>query len=278
MIAKQENKFIKGALFLSYTSMKDFEKCPRSFYLKDIYRDPETGFRMQIPASYMTLGALVHDAIKWFLQKDRLPSKDEIIDQYRNHWRKYRGKRGGFVSLEDEAALGKRGLEMLDNFYRNFTKLEPNMPAYGFLRYILDEKIILNGKVDFLGLLPDDSLRVVDFKTGKNDEKDPIQLHIYAILAESNFQKPVSKIGYWYLDREDSPKNAVLDPLEGQLEQLERKALEIEQAVKEDNWVCVKGEALCEDCRNYQAIIDGKGEYLFSDEEFRKDIFYLDQS
>src|SRR3989338_11010542 len=140
MIAKPEDKFIKGALFLSYTSLKDFEKCPRSFYLKDIYRDPKTGFRMQIPASYMTLGALVHDAIKWFLQKDRLPSKDEMIDQYRNHWRKYRGKRGGFTSLEDEAALGKRGLEMLDNFYRNFTKLEPNMPAYSFLRYILDEK------------------------------------------------------------------------------------------------------------------------------------------
>ncbi len=104
-----------------------------------------------------------------------------------------------------------------------------------------------------------------------------MQLHIYAILAESNFQKPVSKLSFWYLERESTPKEAVLDSLEERLEWIKDKALEIKEAISKDNWVCIKKDDLCSECKNYQAIIDGKGEYLFSDDDFRKDIYFLDQ-
>ncbi|TSC66515.1 MAG: Uncharacterized protein CEO21_156, partial [Microgenomates group bacterium Gr01-1014_80] len=120
--------------------------------------------------------------------------------------------------------------------------------------------------------------RSVDFKTGTKDEEDPLQLHIYAILAESNFQKAVSKISYWYLEREDFPKEAVLDSLEERLEWIKNKALKINEAVKEDNWVCIEGDSPYNECKSYQAIIDGKGEFQFSDDDFKKDIYFLDQA
>ncbi len=278
MIPKQKQEFIKDALFISYTGLKDFLKCSRSYYLKNRYKDPKSGFKIQITSPYMTLGSLVHDAIKWYLQTNRTADKDALIKQFRNHWLKYRGKRGGFATREIEGEFGKRRLSMLDNFFKNAANLEKNVSNYGFLKFTLAPKIVLNGRLDFLGEQPDGSLHVLDFKTGAKDEEDPTQLHTYAILAESNFQKPVSKISYWYLDRESDPKEAVLDPLQDKLKWLTDKALQIQQAVKEDNWVCIKGNDLCRECRAYQAVIDGKGEFQFSDEAFKKDVYYLNPS
>lgn len=275
MIPRQRKEFIKDALFISYTGLKDFLRCPRSYYLKNRYKDPKSGNKIQITSPYLTLGSLVHDSIKWYLQTNRTAKKDDVIKNFRNHWLKYRGKRGGFSSVSQEASFGKRGLEMLDNFMKNALSLEANIPAYDFLKFILDEKIILNGKADFIGKLADGSLHVVDFKTGTREEDDPTQLHAYAILAESNLQRKVSKISYWYLDKDSAPKEAVLDPLEDKLAWLKEKALQIQKAIKEDHWVCIKGDDLCGECKNYQAIIDGKGEFQFSDEAFKKDIYYL---
>lgn len=282
MIQKQKQEYIKDALWISYTGLKDFLRCPRAYYLKNRYRDPKTGNKIQIASAPMTLGSLVHDAIKWYLQTNRTAGLDGVIAQYKNHWLKYRGKKGGFSSREEEADFGKRGLAMLDNFMENAKVLEANVPIFDFVRFRLDEKIVLTGKLDFVGELPDGSLHILDFKTGAREEEDPTQLHTYAILAESNLQKPVSKISYWYLDRESTPKEAVLDGLEEKIAWLRDKALQIQLAVEENNWVCIKdGPAtagLCNDCRNYQAVIDGKGEFQFSDENFKKDTYFLDQT
>lgn len=277
MIPRQQHEYIKDALWISYTALKDYLRCPRSYFLKNRYRDPKTGNRLQITSPYMTLGALVHDSIKWYLMTGRRASKDELVKQFKNHWLKYRGKRGGFTSKEEEAEFGKRGLAMLDNFLKNVSNLEPHVPLFDFLRFRLDDKIILNGRVDFVGQLPEGTLHILDFKTGSKEEEDSTQLHTYAILAESNLQKGVSKISYWYLERENIPKEAVLDSLEEKLGWLKKQALQIQQAIKEDNWVCKEGEDLCSECRAYEAVIAGKGEFQFSDEAFKKDIYFLDK-
>lgn len=275
MIPKQKHEFIKDALWISYTGLRDFLKCPGAYYLKNRYRDPKTGNRLQIASAPMTLGNLVHDAIKWYLQTGRVADKDAVIKQFKNHWLKYRGKKGGFSSVAEEGEMGKRGLAMLDNFINNVSFLEPHVPIFDFLKFRLDDKIVLNGRVDFVGELPDGSLHILDFKTGSKEEEDSTQLHTYAILAESHLQRPVSKISYWYLDRESAPKEAVLDLLEEKLEWLRQKALEIKKAVEEDKWECIEKDKLCRDCKNYQAIIDGKGEFQFSDEAFKKDVYFL---
>lgn len=275
MIAKTDNSFVKNALFISYTGLKDYTRCPRSFYLKNIYRDPKTGYKLQIAGSNMTLGAVVHDTLKWFLQMDRQVTKTALIRKFKNLWLKYRGKRGGFASVEDEASFGKRGLQILDNFWSNAKILEPSLQTDDFLKFKLDEITFLNGRVDFLGQLPDGSIHVLDFKTGSKDEEDSLQLYIYAILAESNLQKPVSKISYWYLDRDSVPKQAVLDSLGEKLDWLKKKAKEIRKVLAAGNWVCVGGRNLCRDCQVYQDIIDGKGEFQFSDDSFKKQVYYI---
>ncbi|OGE15492.1 hypothetical protein A3F00_00835 [Candidatus Daviesbacteria bacterium RIFCSPHIGHO2_12_FULL_37_11] len=274
MIQPSQNKFIENPIFISYTSLSDFIKCPRTYYLKNIYRDKNTGFRIQVASPYLSLGGVVHDSIRWFLDMKGQVNKDQFEKKFRNLWLKFRGRKGGFTDDIQEAQFGKRGLSMLDNFYKNANKLGKEVPPLNFPKYILEDNLVLMGNIDFVGEKSDGTLHILDFKTGTREEEDPLQLYIYAILAESNYQKDVTKISYWYLDKDESPKEAVLDLLDEKLKWLTEKAREIKLALEKNEWVCINPGS-CRDCETYQAILDGKGEYQFTDFKFKKMIFFF---
>lgn len=275
MITGSKQEYIKDAIFVSYTSLSDFLKCPRAYFLKNIYRDPKTNFRLQVASPYLSLGSTVHDAIKWYLDLKGQVTKEQLEEKYRNLWLKYRGKKGGFESREQEGDFGKRGLKMLDNFFTNAQILEKITHHVDFPKLNLFEDVILMGNFDFVGEKEDGTLHVLDFKTGSKDEKDPIQLYIYAILAEANLGKPVSSASFWYLDRDDAPRDIVLDPLEPKLEWLKEKGKLLKQAIGEGVWDCKDGEELCNECKIYTALIGGKGEFQFSDYRYKKDVYFL---
>lgn len=239
--------------------------------------DKHEPFRLQISSPYLTLGSTVHDAIKWFLDMKGQTSFEQLEAKFKNLWLKFRGKRGGFSLREDEANFGKRGLAILENFYKNWPILGKSAPDIHFPKYNLGENLVLMGNFDYIGDLPDGTLHVIDFKTGAKDEKDPLQLYIYAILAEANFGKPVSTASYWYLDRDDAPKEIVLDPLVPKLDWIKEKAAELKKAIEKQEWICPApdGARLCRECADYQAIIEGKGEFQFSDFRYKKDVYYL---
>src|SRR3989304_4935091 len=98
MIPFQPKIFIKNPIYISYTSLRDFLKCPNSYFLKNIYKQslpPQAGvkihepFRIQIASPYLTLGSTVHDSIKWFLDMQGQASRDQVIGKFRNFWFKY---------------------------------------------------------------------------------------------------------------------------------------------------------------------------------------------
>lgn len=274
MLTSNSKGFVKNA-YLSHSSLKDFLNCPRAYYLKNLYKDPDTGHKLQIASPYLTLGIAIHETIDWFCKQDPKPTQEETIKQFRHCWRNYRLKRGGFKNLEEEAVFGKRGLEMLPNFYQHYLELDPYVPAVRFPKYNLLEDVILTGNMDYVGHRPDGSFSVVDFKTGAKDEMSQLQLNIYAILTEANMGQEVTQASFWYLDRDDLPKPAVLDPVAQTLDWLIEAAKEVKAAVLANHWVCKKHPGLCKDCRNYQLLIDKKAEFLFSDFKFKKDFYFL---
>jgi ATP-dependent helicase/DNAse subunit B len=277
-IISQPKVFIKDAVYLSYTSLNDFLKCPRAYYLKNVYRDSRNGYKLQIASPYLTLGSLVHDTIKWFVESSEQPTSEQTLKQFRNFWGKYRGKRGGFATVEDEAAFGKRGLQMLENFLAHAQILGRAMPTANFPKFRIVDNLILLGNMDYVENLPDGSLHIIDFKTGSKDEDSPLQLYLYAILAENYYHRKVTKVSFWYLDRESQPKEVILEPLGPTVEWLTEKGMELKKALLENNWVCRNPESLCRDCREYSAIIDGQGEFMFTDEKYKKEIYYLDRN
>ncbi len=249
--------------------------CPRAYYLKNLYRDPVTNNKLQIASPHLTLGSTIHDTIAWYCEQEPKPTKDETIQKFRQLWKNYRQKRGGFETLEEEASFGKRGLQMVENFYNHATALDPCAPTVKFPKYMLIDGVILTGNMDYVGERADGSYSVVDFKTGARDETSILQLNIYSILTEANMGKEVTWGGFWYLDREDLPRQAALDPVQQTLDWLVEKAKEVKAAVEKNDWVCKKYPGQCKDCREYQALLDKQGEFMFSDAKFKKDIYYL---
>lgn len=278
MIASPSKKFVKNPIYISYTSLSDFLNCPRAYYFRNIYRDPKTGHRVQIASPYLSLGSTVHDALKWFLDMKGQVGYDQLEQTFRNYWLKYRGKKGGFGSVEEEAGFGKRGLQMIANFFKNASVLGKAAPGLSFPKFHLGENLVLMGNLDYAEILPEGSLHVVDFKTGAKDEDDSLQLYIYGILAESNLERQVSAASFWYLDRDDKPRPVVLDALEPKLKWIQEKAFEIKQAIEKGQWVCVKKDPPaggCRDCRDFERILGGEGEFQFFDERYKKDIYFL---
>jgi CRISPR/Cas system-associated exonuclease Cas4 (RecB family) len=277
-IITQQKVFIKDAIYVSYTALNDFLNCPRAYYLKNIYRDSRHDYRLQIASPYLNLGSLVHDTIRWYLESSDKPSVEQTLKQFRNFWGKYRGKRGGFVSLEDEASFGKRGLQMLENFLANADVLGKSMPVASFPKFRIVDNLLLIGNMDYVESLPDGTLHIVDFKTGSKDEDSPLQLYIYAILAENYYHRKVTKVSFWYLDRESKPKEVVLEPLQPTVDWLVEKGVQLKQAITNNNWICKRPDSPCRDCQDYTAVIEGKGEFLFTDEHYKKEVFFLDKT
>lgn len=197
-----------SAVWVSHSSMGDFLKCPRLYYLHNMYKSPTTGRKMTIVTPHMSLGIAVHNVVEGlgeYPASERM-SRD-LRATFEEEWLKVTGKKGGFLSEEEEDAFKIRGKDMINAVIKNPRFLvnkriklpQGNMPCHFYLSE--DDNIILNGLVDWIEYLPDDTLHVVDFKTGKNEEKESsLQLPIYLLLCNALQKRTVSKASYWYLD------------------------------------------------------------------------------
>ncbi len=91
------------ATWVSHSSIGDYLKCPRAYYLKNIYKDPRTRHKIQIVAPALSLGQSVHEVLESLSvlpTKERF--KESLIARYDQIWPQISGKRGGFSSEKQE--------------------------------------------------------------------------------------------------------------------------------------------------------------------------------
>ena len=266
-------KYPFGSVWVSHSSMGDFLKCPRLYYLNNVYKSPETGRKIGLVSPAMSLGTAVHETIEplaFLPAAERLEQDLETI--FASEWEKVSGKLGGFRTPDQEAEARERGLEMIRR-----VKNHPGPIAQPALRmgkdrddlpsFMLDDKemIILCGKIDWLEYLPDTGgLHVIDFKTGKYDEnEESLQLPIYLLLLEAlKPDRKVEKASYWYLDRDDELKEKSLPAYDEAKEKVMKVARQVSAARKKGEYKCPQGESGCRYCQPLEKIIRGEAEYL----------------
>ena len=268
-----------SAVWVSHSSMGDFLKCPRAYYLKNIYKDPKSGRKVGTVSPALSLGSAVHEVVEGLAKyKAEERISVSVFEQFEKVWQKFSGKKGGFANEEDEKAMKERGAEMIKRVKEHIDPLllktvkikesKNGMPPNFFLSE--DENIILCGKIDWLQYIPeDDSIHIIDFKTGKNEEdEDSLQLPIYQLLLKNLQKRKVSGASYWYLDKSDSPKTVTLPNIEESFEKVFKVAKKVkeirEKASKEGIGVfkCPQGEKGCFACRDFEKIIKGEAEFV----------------
>jgi hypothetical protein len=242
-----------------------------------MYKNPKTGRKMSIVTPHMSLGIAVHEvleALADYPADERM--KRNLLDDFEKAWTNVSGKKGGFADDVEEQEFKSRGIVMLQNVMKDPRFLvnkriklprETMNPNYFISE---DHNIILNGLVDWIEYLPEtDSLHIVDFKTGKHEEKEgSLQLPIYLLLCNALQKRKVTKASYWYLETDKMVEAQLPDAT-----QAEKDVIEVAMKVKtarveakregEDKvFVCPQGAynpktgvGGCANCRLYELIL-----------------------
>ncbi len=259
-----------SAVWVSHSSMGDFLKCRRMYYLHNMYKNPRTNMKISIVSPHMSLGVAVHEVLEGlgkYKAEDRL--KRNLLADYEEAWKKVSGKIGGFISAEQEAEFKARGKRMIETVINNprmlgnkIVKLPKEKMNPNF--YIdIENNIILNGLVDWIEYLPEtDSLHLVDFKTGKNEEQEgSLQLPIYLLLCNALQKRKVSKASYWYLETDKFVEKELPDA-EKAKEDVLKIAREVKAFRTAGDFRCLKGPGGCIHCQQYERIVNGEAEFV----------------
>ena len=274
-----------SAIWVSHSSMGDFLKCPRAYFLHNVYKNP-AGRKINLVNPHLSLGIAVHETLEGLLNfkaEDRF--KKSLMQTFEENWQKVSGKIGGFKSEAEEAdykARAKNMIERVDSRRGFLEKLAVKLPLHANNMppnfYLSEEdNIILSGKIDWLEYVPkDDSVRVIDFKTGKNDEnKESLQLPIYALLLNALQKRKVSGAAYWYIDRNEEPTQMPLPDLVQSKKRVLEVALKVKAAREKNEFSCPYGPQGCFACKPFEKILRGEAELVKVDEARKTEIYMV---
>lgn len=268
-----------NATWLSHSSINDFLKCPRLYYLHNKYKDLRTNHKVAIITPPLTLGQVVHSVIE---SLSEIPTEERFtvspIEKFQTAWKKVSGAVGGFETAEQENIYRQRGLDMINTIIDSpgpllnkaiKLKSENNLSSYWF-----SDNIILCGKVDWIEYLPkSDSVHIIDFKTGKYEEEEgSLQLPIYYLLTKNLQKRKIKKASYWYLDNKKGMVEKQLPNEDEAIEKITKIGERISLAVKLNHFKCQSNG--CRHCYPYERILKGDGKWV-GISEYNQDIYVL---
>jgi len=252
-----------SAVWVSHSSMGDFLKCPRLYYLHNVYKDPKTNHKISIVTPHMSLGIAVHEVLEGLGEFSSHERMDRDLGVWFDEvWKKVSGTKGGFANDIEEQEFKSRGVAMLEK-----VKANPRFLPHKRLKlpretmnpnfYLNDtDNIILNGLIDWIEYIPEtDSLHIVDFKTGKYEEKEAsLQLPIYLLLCNALQKRKVTKASYWYLESDKIVEKELPDT-DAAYRQVLEVALKVRDARTKKIFECPNGAAGCNNCLPYELIL-----------------------
>lgn len=269
-----------SATWLSHSSISDYLACPRAYFLKNIYKDPATNHKLQIVSPALSLGVSVHEVLE---SLSVLPAKERfkksLIPAFEKKWQKVSGEVGGFTSESLEKEYYRRGVEMLNRVMDNpgillelAVKIKGDLPHFVLSK---EHNLILCGKLDWLSYNQlNKTVHIIDFKTGKNQEKESsLQLPIYLLLATYCQQYQVEKASYWYLQLSDKLTEKALPKLQEAKEQICQIGQQISLARKLKTFKCPHGG--CPHCTPFERLLKGDGKKVGESSSMRRDLYLL---
>lgn len=177
---------------LSPTGLNDYLKCPTYFKYNHIYRIP------QAPNRHMALGSAIHNTLEEVFKEaktnNQMPSLERWIEIYDTFSKK------NILAFSEKEDVAQEGLTMLTQYYKNYDgsfhidcALEYDFSS----KNVFLEDVPLTGKIDKIEFLPEGTINVIDYKTGKPKSDNEIkglnknsspdyyqQLIFYKILCE----------------------------------------------------------------------------------------------
>lgn len=218
----------------SPSSVMTYMTCPRKFWGQSIAKIIKWK-----PSKQKSRGTLLHEQIQDALRHpekfDKVQQDTQLDAQYVydrvSDVQEFRNM-GHKLYIEHEMCMNKAGVQV------------------GWW----DDKAFLRAKADVV-LLHDDPnqlVRVIDIKTGRNWDNNAVQLRLEALLAHIIYHRPLVRYEYWYIDQGET-EEGVIDFRHGlaPVQDLYDTMREMGTAIKNNNFPCQRNN-LCRWCEFHQ--------------------------
>jgi len=262
---RKKDKRDPNKLYLSPSSVKTYEQCPRKYYYNYIKKLPKKDF------THLHLGTFCHDILEQFhiaLPQTNLKCSHEdgnscekfdkdgkCVHIYRKLMNKIFPERKKILAEKENIILQKEQLmdaqKMVKNYIDNLDIETVNGVLYNERRFMfpLTDKYMANGIMDRIDMR-DGVYYLVDYKTNKNAKyMEPFQLYVYGLALDTydDIDGDTSTIHALYkmlrLDRELSYKVTQYEK-----DECKRKLIEYGDKITEDQKWIMKAGPLCNWC------------------------------
>ncbi len=254
---------------ISVSLLNNFYECPWKWYFRNFLQIPE------VKGVSLALGSAVHSTIEFILKIKTLPSENEIREKIIESLQKE-----GVTKEKDLYQLTRDAQIAISNwikgYYNELSKNYQTERSIGFKDKQFPN-LSLYGKIDLTETLPDGSIIVTDFKTGKSktgsmiekiDEEGRMssllrQLAMYGYLIQGSDKVLPTELRLMFLEEDQGNKNALYRTRinQEQIELLIRDITDYQELLLNGEWVnrtCNAkgfGNTECEHCARMQKML-----------------------
>ena len=169
-----------GPLAFSYSKMSLYEECPLKYKLKYIDKIKEE------PKFYFAFGNSIHAALEFLysVKAPPFPSLEETLEAFRQDWSRKSYLEKGYRTPQKAEEDCQKGLAMLKAYYEhNRAGFKPPF----LVEYSTDVEVdgllvrTISDRIEHLG---GGEIEIIDYKTGKDVKRQPLQLYMYQKISE----------------------------------------------------------------------------------------------
>lgn len=218
----------------SHTQIKSFDTCPLQYKFAHLMKIPVRGK----PA--LSFGRSIHRALQKFIElslarevggaqtlfgpagSSERPGWDDLERLYRESWIE-----DWYPNAEDREERFRIGLVALEKYYERLAGAWPRVKATEQTFTLKLGALTLSGVIDRIDELPDGTVSIIDYKTGRAKTEKTVdwdQLLIYHLAAEQVMGLKPSKLVYDYLEEgttlETVATPEMLDDIKTRLEKI----------------------------------------------------------
>ncbi len=235
----------------SYSQLTQFKTCPRQYQTSNVYKIPEP------PAANLSFGLTLHSTLQAFyktVQQEKQAtlftefqpdlSLEHLLQVYDEKWMSQ-----GYENKAHMELRKARGREIMTAFYGHFKE---DIPRIRFLEKGFKLKVgdyTLSGRLDRADDLPDGTLEIIDYKTGRSKTEkevaEDLQLFIYALAAQECFNLPASRLTLYFLD-DDTRVTVAPEPKK--MEAVKTEIREIADEINRSDFAPTPSQHKCQYC------------------------------